>query len=73
MTQRVRQASPALKSVATVGIMSFSADFTDEGSRSSIGPYLGILGVAFAIAAQLTAIPLILRIRRHIISEERTP
>ena len=33
---------------------------------------LGLV-VAFAILAQLTAIPLILRVRRHIISEERTP
>ena len=73
MTQRVRQASPALKFVLTVAIMSFFADFTYEGSRRIIGPCPGTLGVAFAIAAQLTAIPLILRVRRHIISEERTP
>jgi MFS family permease len=37
--------------VLMVGIMSFFADFTYEGSRSIIGPYLGMLGAgAFAIS-----------------------
>jgi predicted MFS family arabinose efflux permease len=40
----VRAASPALKFVLMVGVMSFFADFTYEGSRSVIGPYLGTLG-----------------------------
>jgi predicted MFS family arabinose efflux permease len=49
--QRVAQASPALKFVLLVGVMSFFADFTYEGSRSVIGPFLGTLGVgALAIA-----------------------
>jgi MFS family permease len=39
-----RNASPALKFVVMVGIMSFFADFTYEGSRSIAGPYLGLLG-----------------------------
>ena len=43
--QRVSRASPALKFVLLVGVMSFFADFTYEGSRSIIGPYLGLLGV----------------------------
>jgi MFS family permease len=43
--QRVSHASPALKFVLMVGVMSFFADFTYEGSRSIIGPYLGTLGV----------------------------
>ena len=43
--QRVSQASQALKFVLMVGVMSFFADFTYEGSRSIIGPYLGTLGV----------------------------
>ena len=43
--QRVSQASQALKFVLMVGVMSFFADFTYEGSRSVIGPYLGTLGV----------------------------
>jgi MFS family permease len=42
--QRVANASPAVKFVVMVGIMSFFADFTYEGSRSIIGPYLGMLG-----------------------------
>ncbi|MGZ4434436.1 MAG: hypothetical protein ACXVW7_12520 [Trebonia sp.] len=39
-----------MKFVVAVGIMSFFADFTYEGSRSITGPYLGLLGAgAFAI------------------------
>jgi hypothetical protein len=46
-----KNASPALKFVVMVGIMSFFADFTYEGSRSITGPYLGLLGAgAFAIS-----------------------
>ncbi len=49
--RRVARASPALKFVLMVGVMSFFADFTYEGSRSIIGPYLGLLGAgALAIA-----------------------
>ncbi len=49
--QRVTAASPALKFVVMVGIMSFFADFTYEGSRSIAGPYLGLLGAgAFTIS-----------------------
>jgi MFS family permease len=49
--QRISQASPALKFVLMVGVMSFFADFTYEGSRSIIGPYLGLLGAgALAIS-----------------------
>ena len=49
--ERIREASPALKFVLLVGVMSFFADFTYEGSRSIIGPYLGMLGAgALAIA-----------------------
>jgi MFS transporter len=49
--QAARNASPALKFVLMVGIMSFFADFTYEGSRSIAGPYLGLLGAsAFAIS-----------------------
>ena len=46
-----KNASPALKFVLMVGIMSFFADFTYEGSRSITGPYLGLLGAsAFTIS-----------------------
>ena len=49
--ERVTSASPALKFVLMVGIMSFFADFTYEGSRSITGPYLGLLGAgAFTIS-----------------------
>ena len=41
-----KNASPALKFVLMVGIMSFFADFTYEGSRSITGPYLGLLGAS---------------------------
>src|SRR6266700_4346192 len=51
MRQRVFRVSPALKFVLMVGVMSFFADFTYEGSRSIIGPYLARLGAgALAIA-----------------------
>src|ERR1700722_18228517 len=47
----LRSASPALNFVLMVGVMSFFADFTYEGSRSVIGPYLGTLGAgALAIS-----------------------
>ena len=47
----LRSTSPALKFVLMVGVMSFFADFTYEGSRSIIGPYLGLLGAgALAIS-----------------------
>jgi MFS family permease len=46
-----KNASPALKFVLMVGVMSFFADFTYEGSRSITGPYLGLLGAgAFTIS-----------------------
>jgi MFS family permease len=49
--QRVRRSAPAVKFVVTVGVMSFFADFTYEGSRSITGPYLGLLGAtAFTIS-----------------------
>jgi MFS family permease len=51
LRKRLAGASPALKFVLLVGLMSFFADFTYEGSRSVIGPYLGTLGAgALAIA-----------------------
>ena len=38
----------ALKFVLLIGVMSFFADFTYEGSRSIIGPYLAVLGASAA-------------------------
>jgi hypothetical protein len=47
----VARFSPAVKFVLMVGVMSFFADFTYEGSRSIIGQYLGLLGAgALAIS-----------------------
>jgi predicted MFS family arabinose efflux permease len=51
LRNRLAGASPSLKFVLMVGVMSFFADFTYEGSRSVIGPYLGTLGAgALAIS-----------------------
>ena len=51
MRSRLSRLSPALRFVLLVGVMSFFADFTYEGSRSIIGQYLGLLGAgALAIS-----------------------
>jgi len=50
--QAAKNASPALKFVVMVGIMSFFADFTYEGSRSITGPYLGMLGAGQRLAGR---------------------
>jgi predicted MFS family arabinose efflux permease len=42
--RRAERFPPAVKFVLMVGVMSFFADFTYEGSRSIIGQYLGLLG-----------------------------
>ncbi len=48
---RMSRLSPAVRFVLMVGVMSFFADFTYEGSRSIIGQYLGLLGAgALAIS-----------------------
>jgi MFS family permease len=46
--------SAALKFVLMVGVMSFFADFTYEGSRSIIGQYLGVLGAGALAIAMIT-------------------
>ncbi len=46
----------ALKFVLLVGAMSFFADFTYEGSRSIIGPYLGLLGAGAAAIGIITGL-----------------
>jgi MFS family permease len=52
LARRWSGASAALKFVLLVGVMSFFADFTYEGSRSIIGPYLALFGAgALAISA----------------------
>jgi MFS family permease len=48
---RSARATAALRFVVVVGVMSFFADFTYEGSRSVLGQYLGLLGAgALAIS-----------------------
>src|SRR6266699_3028044 len=44
----------ALKFVLLIGVISFFADFTYEGSRSIIGPYLGLLGASAAAIGIVT-------------------
>lgn len=46
--------SPALKFVLMVGVMSFFADFTYEGSRSIVGQYLGLLGAGALAISMIT-------------------
>src|SRR6266487_914060 len=46
----------ALKFVLLIGVMSFFADFTYEGSRSIIGPYLALLGAGAAAIGIVTGL-----------------
>ena len=46
--------SRALRFVLLIGIMSFFADFTYEGSRSIVGPYLALLGASAVAVASIT-------------------
>ena len=46
--------SRALKFVLLIGVMSFFADFTYEGSRSITGPYLALLGASAVVVALVT-------------------
>jgi hypothetical protein len=46
--------SPSLKFVLMVGVMSFFADFTYEGSRSIVGQYLGLLGAGALAISMVT-------------------
>ena len=46
----------ALKFVLMVGAMSLFADFTYEGSRSIVGPYLGALGAGALAIAVITGL-----------------
>ena len=46
----------ALAFIVLVGVMSFFADFTYEGSRSILGPYLGQLGAGAAAIGIITGL-----------------
>ena len=52
--QPSRAKAIALRFVLLIGVMSFFADFTYEGSRSIIGPYLGLLGASAAVIGIVT-------------------
>jgi MFS family permease len=49
VAQRGQAKATALKFVLLIGVMSFFADFTYEGSRSITGPYLAVLGASAAV------------------------
>ena len=49
-----RSKSSALKFIILLGVLSFFADFTYEGSRSIVGPYLAALGASAAIISIVT-------------------
>src|SRR6266536_2602964 len=44
----------ALRFVVLVGVMSFFADFTYEGSRGILGPYLALLGASGTVVGVVT-------------------
>jgi predicted MFS family arabinose efflux permease len=50
----VRACSIAVRFVVLIGILSFFADFTYEGSRSIIGPFLATIGASGFIVAVIT-------------------
>ena len=52
MTESTQIKRRALAFILTIGALSFFADFAYEGSRSVLGPWLGVLGAsAFAISS----------------------
>jgi hypothetical protein len=52
--QQARKKSRAFRFVLLIGIMSFFADLTYEGSRGIVGPYLALLGASAAVVAVIT-------------------
>jgi MFS family permease len=54
MESAKRSRRTALHFVVMIGVLSFFADFTYEGSRSIIGPYLGSLGASALVVATVT-------------------
>lgn len=52
--EQARRTSRALRFVLLIGIMSFFADLTYEGSRGIVGPYLALLGASAAAVAIIT-------------------
>src|SRR6266568_8457056 len=54
--RRAAPRSTAIKFVVLIGVMSLFADFTYEGSRSIIGPYLALLGASAAAVGIVTGL-----------------
>lgn len=48
--------SAALKFVLMIGVLSFFADFTYEGSRSILGPYLAMLSASATVVAVVSGV-----------------
>ncbi|MBX5457553.1 MAG: MFS transporter, partial [Thermogemmatispora sp.] len=46
----------AFRFVLLIGILSFFADFTYEGARSILGPYLALLGAGAALIGAVTGL-----------------
>jgi len=53
-TQRTGRSSDAWKFVVTIGVLSLFADFTYEGSRSIVGPFLATLNASAAVVGVVT-------------------
>jgi MFS family permease len=51
---KINKPSAALKFVLMIGVLSFFADFTYEGSRSILGPYLALLQASGTAVAVVT-------------------
>lgn len=52
--QTVPKQSAALKFVLMIGVLSFFADFTYEGSRSILGPYLALMSASATVVGIIT-------------------
>lgn len=48
------QRSKALRFVLVIGILSLFADFTYEGARGIVGPYMGLLGASALVISSVT-------------------
>lgn len=53
-TFSVRESRIAFRFVLMIGVLSFFADFTYEGARSILGPYLALLGASATIVGIVT-------------------
>src|SRR5260370_25022159 len=49
-----RTSRTALRFVLLIGVLSFFADFTYEGSRSILGPFLALLGASGTVVGVVT-------------------